>query len=246
MQRFSASNAEKQMACHGSADLETAIPFFKFPEADDVIRASDVGTEAHEVFEKLMHYSARDMLAWIRVLEYVAYLRSTRRFKVLTEHKFTAEWLDVDATGNKPVTTADLVLYTKDELHVLDLKWGRIPVDAHKNVQTMYYGAAAAPLSPKAEGVTVHILQPRAKDDLGEWNLEPYYVSATELAHFMGETLTHQRAINAGDLSLGVGDHCKFCPAYPQARIPKGRPMCPAAMQVLYPAPFDEDAILND
>ena len=52
-ERFSASNAAKQMACHASANLELAIPNYQPPVADDIVRASDEGTAAHAVFELL-------------------------------------------------------------------------------------------------------------------------------------------------------------------------------------------------
>lgn len=239
-ERFSASNAAKHMACPASANLELAIPNYTPPEPDDKIRASDEGTDAHEVFEKLMNYGNADIRHWIRVLEYIEKLRSTRRFKVRTEEKVKATWLAIDPrTGDHPDSTLDLVLYTQDELHVLDLKWGKIPVPVFDNVQTIFYSLCVLDLAPKAKGVTIHILQPRAD------NLEHQYISGVELLKWQAKLHAAQARVNAKDLTFGPSDECKFCPAYPHSRSPKGAPLCPATMQLLYPSPFDEDEILG-
>jgi hypothetical protein len=239
-ERFSASNAAKHMACPASANLELAIPNYEPPEEDDKIRASDEGTAAHEVFEKLMGYTPSELRHWITVLEYIEKLRATRRFKVQRELEVTPTWLDVDpVTGKHPTSTLDLVLYTQDELHVVDLKWGKIPVPVTDNIQTIFYGLSTLHLAPKAKGMTIHILQPRAD------NMDHQYLTATELAVFRDDLLAAQRKVNAKDLTFGPSDHCKFCPAYPHSRSPKGTPLCPATMQLLYPSPFDEDEILG-
>jgi hypothetical protein len=239
-ERFSASTAAKQMACYASANLEEAIPGYTEPEPDGVVRASDVGTEAHEVFEKLMGYTASEMRHWIRVLEYVAALRSTRRFKVLREYEVEATWLEPDpVTGKVPKTTLDLALYTQDELHVLDLKWGKILVDVIDNDQLIYYAVSVAHLAPKAKGVTIHVLQPRAD------NLESIYYTADEMQEWMLRARKAQAEIHSGNLAFGPSDHCKFCPAYPHSRGQKGSQMCPATLRMLYPPVVDDDAILN-
>jgi hypothetical protein len=239
-ERFSASNAAKHMACPASANLELAIPNYQPPEEDDVYRASNEGTDAHVVFEKLMNYSRGDIRHWITVLEYIEKLRSTRRFKVLTEQEVEAVWLDPDpVTGKRPSSTMDLGLYTQDELHVLDLKWGKIPVDVFDNVQAIFYALCFLHLAPKAMGVTIHILQPRAD------NMASQYLTSQELKQWEQRILAAQSRVHAKDLTFGPSDHCKFCPAYPHSRGQKGAPLCPATMALLYPQPLDEDEILG-
>ncbi len=237
---FSASRAARHMACPGSANLPLAIPNWTPP--DPTIRgvAADHGTDMHEIFEKLMELPAKEIEFWIRVLEYMHKLRSTRRFKVLTEQKVEATWLPVDpVTGKHPTTTVDLVLYTQDELHVIDLKWGKILVEVIDNDQLMYYLMCFAHLAPKAKGATLHILQPAAD------NLEAWFVTATEINEWRDRAVQTQALIHAGDTTLNPSDHCKFCPAYPHSRGQKGAPLCPAAMQLLYPTPFEEQDILD-
>lgn len=241
-ERFSASNAAKHMACPASANLELAIPNYLPPEEDDVYRASNEGTDAHTVFESLMGYNASDMRHWITVLDYVEKVRSTRRFKVATELKVKADWLAVNpVTGEHPDSTLDLTLYTQDELHVMDLKWGRIPVPVFDNVQTIFYALCVLALAPKAKGVTIHILQPRAN------NMDHQFITTTELEKWRDELLAAQAKVNAQDLTFGPSDECKFCPAYPHSRGQKGKPLCPATMQLLYPGtPIDEAEMLGN
>jgi hypothetical protein len=234
-ERFSASVAGRHMACHASANLELAIPNWVEPVRDETKGQKAVGTDRHKMLEPMMELSPGDLQHMIDVMQYVANLRKTRRFKVLIEEKVEATWLD-----SRPSTTADLVLYTQDELHVIDYKWGKIPVDVVDNHQLLFYDVCYAPLAPKAKKVTNHILQPYAK------NFDSWTVSTTELQKFMEEAIATEKAIAAGSLKFGPSDHCTFCPANPHSRGDKGKPLCPAMMQLLYPsAGVDEDAVLS-
>jgi hypothetical protein len=230
--RFSASVASMVMACPASANLKAAIPGYEHPERKDTGAAAD-GTAAHETFARVMEYSAKDMRAFAKAIDYVADIRSTRRFKVLIEQSVKAEWLQT-----APDTTADLVLFTQDEIHVFDLKWGKIPVPVEDNHQLLYYGLCYAPLAPKAKGVTLHILQPRG-DYYDSW-----FADAVTLKKFMDEAQKAEARLLAGDLTFAPSDHCTFCPANPHSRGDKGSKSCPAMTQLLYPRVIDEDAIL--
>jgi hypothetical protein len=224
------------MACHGSANLELAIPNYVAPVEDrSVANAANDGTNRHEIFAKVMDQTAGDLMKMASAIQYVADLRSTRRFKVLIEHKITAWWLQ-----DKPSTTVDLALYTSDELHVLDLKSGKIPVPVHGNAQLKYYGACLSPLAPKAKGITLHVLQPWANGNDSVW------VDNAEIAQFIVDTQATEAAIKAGDLTLSPSDNCQFCPANPHGRGLKGRPLCPVMLDLLYPSTrVDEDEMLN-
>jgi hypothetical protein len=233
--RFSASNAGRLMACPASAHLELAIPNWVEPVRDETAGQKGVGTARHKMLEPLMELSPSDLQHMANLIQYVADLRKTRRFKVLIEETVTAEWL-----ASKPKTTADQVLYTQDELHIIDYKWGKIPVSVLDNVQLLFYAVCYAPLAPKAKQVTLHILQPYAD------NYDKVVVTTTELAKFMEEAMAAEAKVLAKDLSFGPSDHCMFCPANPHSRGDKGKPLCPPMMQMLYPtARVDEDAILG-
>lgn len=236
MEKFSASRAERLMNCTASGDLDTAIPNWKAPIEDpDADTAANRGTRMHELFAMTSQLTPKEMWAMTKALQYVAVLRQRRRFTVLSEQTEMADWL------NTPVsTTADLVLYTKDEIHIIDFKWGKILVEAMNNEQLLYYAATYAKYAPKAKEVTLHIVQPNA-DNFEEWTVPTAYILG-----FMVKARQAQDDLLAGNLSFLPGDHCTFCPANPHSRGAKGSPLCPTVMQMLYPAPFDEDALLEE
>lgn len=234
-ERFSASVAGRHMACHASANLELAIPNWEAPVRDETAGQKGVGTARHKMLEPMMELGPSDLQHMIDVMQYVADLRKTRRFKVLVEEKVQATWLQ-----SQPFTTADLVLHTQDELHIIDYKWGKIPVEVVDNEQLLFYGVTYAPLAPKAKQVTLHILQPYAA------NYSSWTVTTLELQKFMDEAIAAEDSILRGSLQFGPSDHCTFCPANPHSRSDKGRPLCPPMMQLLYPTNrLDEDAILG-
>jgi hypothetical protein len=234
-ERFSASVAGRHIACHASANLEKAIIGYEAPVEDRAAdNAANRGTNMHEIFAKVMMLGRVDIRKMAEALLYIADLRATRTFKVLVEQSIKATWL-----VNEPDTQVDLVLFTQDELHVIDLKTGKIQVEVVGNEQLLYYAACFAHLAPRAKGVTLHVLQPWAD------NIESWFVSTTELKKFMDEAQAAEAAIEAGDVSFGPSDHCTFCPAYPHSRGRKGTQMCPATMRILYPPAVNEDEILG-
>lgn len=233
--RFSASNAAQLMSCVGSADLSNSIPGWVDPVVDEMAGAKGVGKILHEYLAETSKLSPSELRKLVEALTYMAELRSTRRFKVLAEHEFTAEWLDT-----KPTTTVDVVLYVNDELHVIDYKTGKIPVRPENNTQLMYYALCAMHLAPKATGAHLHIVQPWADTGCVSW-----FASATDLAQFMHKAKQAEQKIIAGDPTRTPSDNCTFCPANPHSRSDKGRPLCPEMMQLLYPMGYDEAAILD-
>ena len=222
------------MSCHASAHLELAIPNWTPPVVDQMAGAKGKGTRMHEMLEPLWGLSTADLKHVGRVVEYVAGVRGLRRFNSLVEEKVIVDWLP-----SMPSTTADLVLYVADEIHVIDFKWGKIPVEVVDNKQVLYYARSYAYLAPKAKGVTGHIVQPYA--DV----FESWFMDTAELYRFETKAVATDNAIIAGDVTFGPSDGCMFCPAYPHSRSDKGKPLCPATMAMLYPPIIDEDEILN-
>ena len=235
-ERFSASVAARIMACPPSANLELALAGWVHPVEDRTAdNAANRGTTWHEYFANIMSMPNADMQRMVQALQYVADLRRTRRFKVLIEQTVKATWLQTE-----PDTAVDLVFYTQDEIHVIDLKTGKIPVEVWDNAQLLYYGTCFAHLAPRAKGVNLHIVQPWAD------NMEHWFADTNVIKQFMAEAQAAEAKVLAGDItSWGPSDHCKFCPAYPHARGAKGNIMCPATMQILYPSHVDEDEILG-
>lgn len=238
MERFSASQASKFMHCHGSANLELAIPHW-VPPVDDrtADTAANRGTTMHAMFADMMTLSTKDISMLAKAMEYVANVRRTRKFQVLIEAQITAEWLTT-----KPGTQADLVLYVADEIHVFDLKTGVTPVEVVENYQLMYYALCFGPLAPKAKGVMLHVVQPWAD------NMKSWFASAERLQQFMLEAQQVELDLIAGDTTLVPGDHCTFCPANPVGRGLRGRPFCPVMMALHYPKvePDYEEMLKDD
>lgn len=225
VEKFSASVAKRHIGCTGSANLELSIPNWVAPERDpDADNAANRGTIMHEIFANVMALPVKDQVHMAEAISYVAAIRATRRFKSLIETPMKAMWLK-----STPSTTADLVLYVADELHVFDFKTGKIPVDPWENEQLMYYAVTYAPLAMKAKGAHLHIVQPSAGITTG------WFASAQRLHQFAEDAKAAEAAILAGNTDLVPGDHCLFCPANPHSRGAKGRPFCPAMMSMLYP-----------
>lgn len=233
-QRFSASVAARHMACPASANLEIAIPNWQPPVVDPDKGAKGKGTAFHAMLEPIMKLTPREVEWFATAIDYVAQLRKTRRFNVLVEEGVTAQWL-----ASAPGTTADLVLYVQDEIHVIDFKWGGIPVEVIDNKQLLFYAACYAPLAPKAKGVRVHIVQPPTD------TYESWFADTNILAAFIADAVAAESKILALDTTFGPSDNCMFCPANPHSRGDKGRPFCPAMMGMLYPDHTDEDEILG-
>lgn len=224
------------MACHASANLEVAIPGYVAPVEDrEADNAANRGTHRHEMLDPIMRLGRADVEGFAKILRYVADLRKTRVFKVLVEEKVKATWLTTE-----PETTLDLCLYTQDEIHVIDYKWGRIPVYAQGNEQCMYYGVSVSHLAPRAKGVYLHILQPAID------NFDMHFADTVELKQFMVDAQAAEAQIQAGDVTFGPSDHCKFCPANPHSRASaKSDAKCPTMMRLLYPPVVDEAEILG-
>jgi hypothetical protein len=233
---MSASVIDRLIACHAAGNLDAAIPGWTAPVEDRTKdNAANRGTNMHLVYAELNKLPPPDAEKLVEAMDYTTKLRRTRRFKALVEVSAKATWLQTE-----PDTTADLVLYTQDECHVLDLKTGKIPVEARNNGQLLFGAATYGHLSPKAKGVKLHIVNPWAG------GITSWFASTVRIGQFMSEAQHAERMILKGDTTFSPGDHCTFCPANPHKRGDgKGSPLCPALMQLYYPKVLDEDEILG-
>lgn len=233
---FSASNAGRAMRCHASANLSIAIEGWVPPEKDETLtNAANRGTQLHALFAGMWDMTPLERKNFLRGIEYVEGLMAQRRFRKLIEQEETAEWLTT-----RPTTTADLVLYQNAELHVIDFKTGKTPVEVIHNPQMLFYAATYLKFAPKADGVHIHIVQPAAA------NIEEWFAPVQVIEDFKLETLLAEEAILKKDTTFMVGDHCMFCDANPLGRGRHGSPACPkwsapVSVAVDVDAMFEED-----
>jgi hypothetical protein len=224
------------MACHASADLESAIPGYQKP-AQPAGAAAQQGIDVHEIYEDIWSLELAQIRGIAATVQYVADLMKGRRFNRLIEHEFKAGWI-----SGSPPSKPDLILYTQTELHIIDTKNGKHPVEVAGNSQLMYYAvcAAEAGIAPKAKGAHLHILQPHAN------NMSTWFASSNAIGKFMADAQAADEAISKGSRTFGPSDYCVFCDANPHKRGgQKGKPCCPVMLDLLYPNRVDEDAILN-
>lgn len=88
--RFSASAADRLMACHGSANLDLAIPGWQEPVRDDTAGNKGIGTNVHAVFAELVKWGNEEMAAFAEAVMDFQALHYTKRNKVL-ENDATVE-----------------------------------------------------------------------------------------------------------------------------------------------------------
>lgn len=110
--------------------------------------------------------------------------------------------------------TGDAVVYQKNAawLHVIDLKYGKgVVVDPVENPQLMLYGAGAVRRyrGYRIEGITLHIVQPRAPGS----PVRSWQTDVLTLLEFEDEIRERAKLTEAEGASLAAGEHCRFCKA---------------------------------
>lgn len=230
---LSASKAARWIACPPSLMLEKDIP-------DTVSEYAREGTVAHELAEiKIRHkigmmtdenyrqhyeIQTRDPLCTFEMTEYIDtyadWVEETYNLTkadcedaiLLTEQRLNYSRYAPDGFG-----TGDVVIIADGTMTVIDLKYGKgVPVSAELNPQLMLYGLGAIEefgLEYDIQKVRLIINQPR----LGSISSAEY--SADELIAWGENTVlpAAEKAIK-GEGLLQVGDHCRFCKAFPTCR----------------------------
>lgn len=158
--RLSASRTDRFMSCPGSYRLESLMPYEPAGEA------AAIGTAIHELSEIILSGRAvpadtdKDHLAMAQgYADFVNTLVENPRKKLIEVN------LDEGLKSLHPALggTADAVLVDGNHLHVIDLKTGRVAVEAEDNKQLLTYalGAMRQLKAPNTIECTMHIYQPR-------------------------------------------------------------------------------------
>ena len=214
--RLSASRMDRVMSCPGSYRLESKMPYEPAGEA------AAIGTAIHELSEKLLRGEAVNAIDYPddhlnMALEYVEFINRL----VENPRKRMIE-VNVDA-GLKSLHqslggTADAVLVEGDHLHVVDLKTGRVLVDAEDNKQLLTYALGVMRMlnAPASIRCTMHIFQPRAGHS--KWT-----VSGTDLISHGHDLLAAANLALTDDAPTNPSTNaCKYC---------KAKPICPSMRQ---------------
>jgi CRISPR/Cas system-associated exonuclease Cas4 (RecB family) len=204
--RLSASRTDRFMSCPGSYRLESLMPYEPAGEA------AAIGTAIHELSEIILRNGEipagtdPDHLSMAQgYANFVNTLVENPRKKLIEVN------LDEGLKSLHPALggTADAVLVDGNHLHVIDLKTGRVAVDAQDNKQLLTYalGAMRQLKAPSTIECTMHIFQPRVGHS--KWT-----VSGNRL-NLHGERLKEAAELAlSGDAPTNPSpDACRYCKA---------------------------------
>lgn len=204
--RLSASRTDRFMQCPGSYRLESLMPYEPAGEA------AAIGTAIHELSEIIL--SGKEVPTGTDP-DHVAMAQGYADFvNTLVENprkKLIEVNLDEGLKSLHPALggTADAILVDGNHLHVIDLKTGRVAVDANDNKQLLTYalGAMRQLKAPDTIECTMHIYQPRVGHS--KWTVSGNYLN-----------LHGRRLLEAAKLALSGDaptnpspDACRYCKA---------------------------------
>ena len=210
--RLSASRTDRFMQCPGSYRLESLMPYEPAGEA------AAIGTAIHELSEIIL--SGKEVPAGTDP-DHVAMAQGYADFvNTLVENprkKLIEVNLDEGLKSLHPALggTADAILVDGNHLHVIDLKTGRVAVDANDNKQLLTYalGAMRQLKAPSTIECTMHIYQPRVGHS--KWTVSGNYLN-----------LHGKRLVEAAELALS-GD-APTSPSVDACRYCKAKTICPS------------------
>ena len=204
--RLSASRTDRFMSCPGSYRLESLMPYEPAGEA------AAIGTAIHELSEIILR---GDEIPTGTDPDHLSMAQGYANFvNTLVENprkKLIEVNLDEGLKSLHPALggTADAVLVDGNHLHVIDLKTGRVAVDAQDNKQLLTYalGAMRQLKAPSTIECTMHIFQPRVGHS--KWT-----VSGNRL-NLHGERLKEAAELAlSGDAPTNPSpDACRYCKA---------------------------------
>lgn len=214
--RMAPSASGRWLSCPGS--LHPAAPS---PSSD----AAREGTACHLLLSYVLSCAAHQITRQtVEIIEVDGHTylvdESMRRavrhmIQLVQEPGWDHGWSEVPVEIAKDCKgTADLVLWNpmKKILKVVDLKYGRVPVDVKDNTQLILYamGALWSLKIKDAQTVILGICQPRAAGDLPairEWTMD-----AEEWQDVRKRTALNIRWVRDNPDVLRAGDWCLYCP----------------------------------
>lgn len=238
---LSASGAERWMACTPSARFEEKF-LALYPEQDGSSNFAAEGTLAHEIAELELRYrigqrsnsAYRNEMNHLKsndlyydgmiddVQPYVDFVleefeAEKTRVGVISVRLFLEQRFRLERYIPESFGTNDSSIYSKDQLHIIDLKFGKgLEVSPVENKQLMIYALGALEeigesKAKKVKQVKVTIVQPRLD------SIETWVISTEKLLDWAINELKPTAEIAfKGDGTFQTGDHCQFCKAKPK------------------------------
>jgi len=208
---FSPSAAHRWVRCPASVALTQRAYELRPELAQEHKPAAEEGTFAHQVVEQcLLHRrTVREELGWLGTSE----LLQLQEFVDWVLKQPGVLYVEERVAIHEPHCwgTADVIV-VGPKLIVADLKFGRVPVLAHGNIQLQAYAYGAMKrFAPDVEHVTLAIFQPRRRTGgapLDIWETDRQTIEQT--------AKTLKQAIDAGtsqNAFVARGPHCEYCPA---------------------------------
>jgi hypothetical protein len=204
------------MTCPGSVRLEALMPYEPAGEA------AALGTALHELSERILRGEQIDDpdIPADHIEMAQSYANYVNGISEKPRKKLIEVNLDAGLKSLHPSLggTADAVVVEGNHLHIIDAKFGRVPVEAENNKQLMTYalGAMRQLNAPDTIECTMHIFQPRAGHS--KWT-----VSGEDLIYH-GEELKRyaEWALSPDAPTFPSPDACKYC---------KAKTICPSMRQ---------------
>jgi CRISPR/Cas system-associated exonuclease Cas4 (RecB family) len=214
--RLSASRADRFMTCPGSVRLESQMP--EEPPGE----AAAVGTAIHELAEAMLRGDAINQADypdshWNMASSYVKFINElieNPRKKLIEVNVDDGLKSLHQALGG----TADAVLVDGNHLHVIDLKTGRVPVEAENNRQLLTYavGVMRKFKAPSDITCTMHIFQPMVGHS--SWTVD----GARLIQHGVDLQEAATLALSYDAPTNPSPDACKYC---------RAKTICPSIRQ---------------
>lgn len=187
---------------HALAELKLrrkfeVMPKSKYTKAFDTIKADPLYTPEMDSYTD----------GYLDYILTIAHRYDKTKPYVVIEKQLNYSHIAKDGFG-----TSDCVLLCKNDLHIIDFKYGKgVPVGAEDNPQLKLYALGAVAeysFLYNIENVFLHIIQPRVPDGMSSWE-----ISAADLVAW-GESIKPiaEMAYN-GQGEFKCGDWCRFCKA---------------------------------
>lgn len=231
--KLSASGSHRWLNCAGSVEAESVCP------KGASSKYADEGTKAHG-FAEICLTKGLDPSKAIDDNEMAGHVAAYVDY--VAEHAFNAQLVRieqrVDLTPWIPegFGTCDALIIRGDQLHVIDLKYGKgVAVDAHQNSQGMLYALGAINdfgFAYDINVINIHIHQPRID------NVSVFQIGYDDLMQFGEEVKRKAQAALTPNAPRTAGEkQCRFCCA---------KATCPALLKTTEEAIMSEFDNLDD